>query len=626
MLNNDVFLLRPANDVITCPEVTILIPAKNEEITISEFVEWCKIGLLRAHVTGQILIVDSSIDKTKELALEHGAEVLAVPPRGLGRAYIDAIPYIKGKFVIMGDADLTYDMKQIEPFIKKFREGYEFIMGSRFKGKIEKGAMPPLHRYFGTPITTWILNRVYKCHFSDIHCGIRGMTLQALKRIKLQSQGWEYASEMLIKAIHLNLKSIEVPVVFYKDREGRISHHKRMGWFAPWLAGWVNLKAILIFGANFFLYKIGIIMTLLGLLGTTLLYNGPIMIGKINFQLHWMFFFLIMLIAGLQFFCMGILAKAIYDIEMKKLNIWKKIFSLELVLPLTGLYILLAIISILPLLTEYINLDFRLPTISFVSYHAIGGLGLILIGMIYFASALLFNAILLDHQQNNLAYESKMVEYATKSQPSINTSFHHASYRIPYGQKKFSFVDRFGIFLSLLSIKKYFPKLPDLEVIDLGCGYKATLLLALQNRIKKGIGVDFSISPELKKNPSNLTFIESPIEESFVHLIQTNPDVIMLTSVLEHLDHPIEILHSCYNLLKNDGILLINVPTWRGKFFLEFSAFKLGTSPQNEMDDHKMYYDKKDLWPLLIQAGFKPSKVILNYHKFGLNLFAAAYK
>ena len=95
-----------------------------------------------------------------------------------------------------------------------------------------------------------------------------------------------------------------------------------------------------------------------------------------------------MLIAGLQFFCMGILAKAIYDIEMKKLNIWKKIFSLELVLPLTGLYILLAIISILPLLTEYINLDFRLPTISFVSYHAIGGLGLILIGMIYFSSAL----------------------------------------------------------------------------------------------------------------------------------------------------------------------------------------------------------------------------------------------
>ncbi len=230
--------------MIRHPLVTILIPALNEEITIGEFVDWCKEGLQKANVTGQILIVDSSNDKTAEIALQHGAEVLKVPKRGLGRAYIDAIPEVRGQYVIMGDADLTYDMRFIDNFIEKFKEGFTFIMGSRFKGIIEKGAMPPLHRYFGIPLTNFILNKVHGSHFSDIHCGMRGVTLEALKRMQLQSQGWQYASEMIIKALQLDLKYTEVPVIFHKDREGRLSHHKRTGWYSPWMAGLVNLKMI----------------------------------------------------------------------------------------------------------------------------------------------------------------------------------------------------------------------------------------------------------------------------------------------------------------------------------------------------------------------------------------------
>lgn len=149
----------PEHFTAVTPVITLLIPAMNEEITIGEFVDWCKQGLANANIEGQILIVDSSTDRTKEIALEHGAEILAVPKRGLGQAYIDAIPYVRGKYVIMGDADLTYDMRFIKIFLNKFNEGYEFIMGSRFKGKIARGAMPILHQYFGTPITTWILNR-----------------------------------------------------------------------------------------------------------------------------------------------------------------------------------------------------------------------------------------------------------------------------------------------------------------------------------------------------------------------------------------------------------------------------------------------------------------------------------
>jgi glycosyltransferase involved in cell wall biosynthesis len=240
----------PAENPIANPEVTFLIPAANEEITVGEFVDWCKEGLARAGVTGQILIVDSSTDNTKALALQHGAEVLSVPKRGLGHAYIDAIPYVRGQYVIMGDADLTYDTRHISGFTDKLKEGYEFIMGSRFKGKIEPGAMPALHRYFGTPLTTWILNLVHGCRYSDIHCGMRGMTLAALKKINLQSTSWQYAPEMIIKAVHLKLKAAEVPINFHKDRKGRVSHHKRIGWYAPWVAGLLTIQAIFSFGGD----------------------------------------------------------------------------------------------------------------------------------------------------------------------------------------------------------------------------------------------------------------------------------------------------------------------------------------------------------------------------------------
>src|SRR2546426_4383764 len=146
----DVELRIPENDVAD-PEISIVIPALNERLTITDFVRWCLQGLEQAHIAGEILIVDSSTDDTAELALAAGARVLKTPKRGLGRAYIDAIPYIRGRFVLMGDADCTYDFRQLAPFIEKMRDGHEFVMGSRFRGSIESGSMPALHRYLGTP-------------------------------------------------------------------------------------------------------------------------------------------------------------------------------------------------------------------------------------------------------------------------------------------------------------------------------------------------------------------------------------------------------------------------------------------------------------------------------------------
>lgn len=197
--------------------------------------------------------------------------------------------------------------------------------------------------------------------------------------------------------------------------------------------------------------------------------------------------------------------------------------------------------------------------------------------------------------------------------------------RDPYGQHNLSWVDKFGVFLSLRAIWKHLPKRDNLEVLDLGCGYRARLLVALEKKLKKGVGVDFKICPELKNDP-RLSFIESTIEQAVPKLEDESFDVILFISVMEHLWDPAEVLKQCRRLLKPSGILLVNVPTWRGKFFLELAAFNIGVSPKSEMDDHKMYYNKRDLWPLLVRAGFKPSQIALKYHKFGLNLLGAIRK
>jgi hypothetical protein len=257
-------VVRPTPDD-DAPLLSIVVPCLNEELTIGEFVDWCHEGLAQAGVPGEIVIVDSSDDRSPEIAEAHGARVLRVPKLGLGRAYIDAIPHLRGKYAILGDCDLTYDFRQLSGFVEKLEAGQEFVMGSRFRGSIEPGAMPALHQHFGTPVTTWIFNRIYGTRFSDIHCGMRGVELDALRRIDLQSQGWEYASEMILKATKLGLRTDEVPIHFLKDRDGRQSHHLRSGWMSPWKAGWDNLRIMFLYAPDRLLSQPGIALLGIGL-------------------------------------------------------------------------------------------------------------------------------------------------------------------------------------------------------------------------------------------------------------------------------------------------------------------------------------------------------------------------
>lgn len=193
-----------------------------------------------------------------------------------------------------------------------------------------------------------------------------------------------------------------------------------------------------------------------------------------------------------------------------------------------------------------------------------------------------------------------------------------------YGQRGLTWVDRFGVYLSTRPVANVITRYSQPRVLDIGCGYHAKLLAQLAGSMAHGTGVDIAISPEARANPK-LQFVDGTIEEALAVLQKHEPfDVVMLISVLEHLWEPQEILQACGRLLRPRGSMIVNVPTWRGKTLLEFSAFRLGTSPAIEMNDHKMYYDKRDLWPMLVRAGFVPQRISMRYHKFGLNLFATA--
>ena len=389
--DGEVELRVPADDVSE-PELSIVIPALDEELAIGEFVSWCKEGLRDAGVTGEILIVDSSTDQTAEIALAGGARVLKTPRRGLGRAYIDALPYIRGRYVLMGDADCTYDFRELAPFVERMREGYEFVMGSRWKGYIEPGSMPKLHRYLGTPITTWILNVVYSSKFSDIHCGMRGITRDALERMDLQSQSWEYASEMVLKSVHMELQTAEVPVRFLTDPEGRESHHKREGWWSPFKAAWINLRAMFVYGSDFFVFKPGIALTALGLLIVLPLSFGDLELGPITLSLNWQLLGLAMLVVGLQAFFLGCIAQVLFDYSGLHARRWTRVFSYTPCTLLAFGLVLLGVGLGFPLVLDYLQNDFRLAVSETGKQHlAVTGLAAVIGGAQLFVFTLLLH-------------------------------------------------------------------------------------------------------------------------------------------------------------------------------------------------------------------------------------------
>ncbi|HEY3758972.1 MAG TPA: glycosyltransferase family 2 protein [Solirubrobacteraceae bacterium] len=371
-------------------DVSIVVPCLNEELTVGEFVDWCHEGLAAAGVSGEVLIVDSSSDLSPAIAAAHGARVLTVPKRGLGRAYIDAIPHVRGHIAIMGDCDLTYDFRELGEFIAAIRGDHDFVMGTRTKGQIEPGAMPALHRYFGSPATTAVFNLIYGTRFTDIHCGMRAITREALERLELESEGWEYASEMILKARKLRMRTTEVPVRFWKDRDGRESHLKREGWRAPWIAGWHSLRVMFLYAPDFFLLRPGAALLVPGLLLVGALAGGPFVAFGVGFNLHWMLLGMVLATVGYTAVQLALLARVFYDFDRRSSDRLLRAVSYNRGVLASVLLILIGVLPNAVLLARWLSSDFHLPAIQ---YSSVCGLLLVILGFQTFGFTLLLHMI-----------------------------------------------------------------------------------------------------------------------------------------------------------------------------------------------------------------------------------------
>jgi hypothetical protein len=274
------------------------------------------------------------------------------------------------------------------------------VMGSRWRGSIEPGSMPFLHQYLGTPVTTRILNLLYGSRFSDIHCGMRGITRDALERMDLHSQSWEYASEMILKSVHMELRTAEVPVKFLKDPEGRLSHHKRAGWFSPWAAAWINLRAMFIYGSQFFVLKPGFVLMALGLLLTLPVSFGDLDLGPVVLSLNWQFLGVALLTVGFQAFVLGCIAQILFDYTGRYRRRWLRVFPYNRTVLIAFALMLLGIALAIPLVATYVSGDLELQRADRVENHlAVTGLAAVVVGAQLFVFTLLLHGTVVatDH-------------------------------------------------------------------------------------------------------------------------------------------------------------------------------------------------------------------------------------
>lgn len=287
-------------------ELSIIMPCLNEAETIGRCIEKAKRWLEKTGVDGEIVIGDNgSTDGSREIAISHGARVVAISQRGYGAALYGATMAAQGQYIIMGDSDDSYDFSDLSPFLEKLREGHDLVMGNRFKGGIQPGAMPWKNRLIGNPLLTGIGQLLFGCPVGDFHCGLRGFSKVAFLRMDLHTTGMEYASEIVIKATLLGMKIAEVPTSLSKDGRSRPPHLR------PWRDGWRHLRFMLLFSPRWLFIYPGLVISTLGLALFFLLLQGPIQIGGVYLDIHTMVFAGAMTLVGYMLLLFGLIARII---------------------------------------------------------------------------------------------------------------------------------------------------------------------------------------------------------------------------------------------------------------------------------------------------------------------------
>ena len=290
-------------------ELTILMPCLNEAETLAVCIEKAKSFLDKYNVSGEVLIADNgSTDGSQQIAKDHGARVVDIPERGYGSALIGGCNAAYGKYVIMGDADDSYDFTNLMPFIERLRAGDDLVMGNRFKGGIAKGAMPPLHRYLGNPVLSGLGRIFYKCPIRDFHCGLRGYNTERMRALGLHTVGMEYASEMVVQAVMNGYTISEVPTTLSPDGRSRPPHLR------SWHDGWRHLKFLLLHSPNWLFLYPGFALVIVGLIIGTIIEIQPIYFKGVILNVNTLLYSIAIIIVGFNLISFHTFAK-IYAIN-----------------------------------------------------------------------------------------------------------------------------------------------------------------------------------------------------------------------------------------------------------------------------------------------------------------------
>jgi len=285
-------------------ELTILMPCLDEEQTIGTCVEKAFQFLSMNDINGEVLVADNgSSDSSVEIALNKGARVVHVPAKGYGNALRGGFDNARGEFIIMGDADDSYNFLDLMPFVDKLREGYDLVMGNRRMGGIEKGAMPWHHQYIGNPLLSGIGTLFFHTPARDFHCGLRGFKKTAILEMNLMTTGMELASEIVIKASVLGMKVCEVPTTLSPDGRDRKPHLR------SFRDGWRHLRFLLIFSPRWLFFYPGLFLMGMGAIVATLLFFNPISIQNIVFDINTMLYACIMIVVGFNTTLFSVLAR-----------------------------------------------------------------------------------------------------------------------------------------------------------------------------------------------------------------------------------------------------------------------------------------------------------------------------
>lgn len=277
-------------------EVTVLMPCLNEAETLASCIRKARACIERLGLSAEVLIADNgSTDGSQRIAGQEGARVVAVPVRGYGAALYHGCLEAKGRYIIMGDADASYDFSRLDAFVEKLREGADLVMGNRFLGGVRPGAMPWKNRYIGNPALSAVGRLFFHSPAGDFHCGLRGLSREAFDRLDLQTTGMEFASEMVIKATLLSMRIVEVPTTLDKDGRNRPPHLR------PWRDGWRHLRFMLLYSPRWLFFYPGAALMGVGLVVGALLLPGPLMVSpRVGLDVHTLLFSSAAVLLGFQ--------------------------------------------------------------------------------------------------------------------------------------------------------------------------------------------------------------------------------------------------------------------------------------------------------------------------------------